>query len=356
MAQHAALSAAALLNASLSREEPKHPKTVTLAIENMTCGGCMRKVEHALLGVPGVISARANLSTRRATVVFRQPQRGEALLVDAFDAFRSRYADLRQANDDMRRAASENASAADSRRAADRLRQATDLLGGLQQQDAGSRLNSMAQAAEQLAARQKQQADHVRDLIAQQNTPRPGQKPYTPTAQEIDRMVNDRQQLSDDLGRLTQQMRTSARELSRTQPAASNKLRGALEGMDQNDLGTRLQRSSDQLRGGQFSDPAETALTGDLQKLEQQINDAARALGGAQISSKDGDINRAMDRALHIQRVVIVTPSFYGTDNSATLYGMKARGPDARGIAVIDEKTPAADLDAMDRAGRVDRG
>lgn len=59
----------------------------------------------------------------------------------------------------------------------------------------------------------------------------------------------------------------------------------------------------------------------------------------------------ALHRALHIQRVVIVTPSFYGTDNSATLYGMKTRGPNARGIAVIDEKTPAADLDAMDRAG-----
>ena len=59
----------------------------------------------------------------------------------------------------------------------------------------------------------------------------------------------------------------------------------------------------------------------------------------------------ALHRTLHIQRVVIVTPSFYGTDNSATLYGMKARGPDARGIAVVDEETPAADLDAMDRAG-----
>jgi predicted TIM-barrel fold metal-dependent hydrolase len=59
----------------------------------------------------------------------------------------------------------------------------------------------------------------------------------------------------------------------------------------------------------------------------------------------------ALHRALHIQRVVIVTPSFYGTDNSATLYGLKARGPHARGIAVIDEKTPSADLDVMDRAG-----
>src|SRR4029077_10089748 len=59
----------------------------------------------------------------------------------------------------------------------------------------------------------------------------------------------------------------------------------------------------------------------------------------------------ALHRALHIQRVVIVTPSVYGTDNAATLYGMKARGADARGVAVIDDKTPESELDAMGRAG-----
>jgi predicted TIM-barrel fold metal-dependent hydrolase len=59
----------------------------------------------------------------------------------------------------------------------------------------------------------------------------------------------------------------------------------------------------------------------------------------------------ALHRALGIERVVIVTPSVYGTDNSATLYGMKARGATARGVAVIDEKTPESDLDAMGKAG-----
>ncbi len=59
----------------------------------------------------------------------------------------------------------------------------------------------------------------------------------------------------------------------------------------------------------------------------------------------------ALHKALGIQRVVIVTPSVYGTDNSATLYGMKARGADARGIAVIDEKTSESDLDRMNAAG-----
>src|SRR5262245_19654921 len=56
-------------------------------------------------------------------------------------------------------------------------------------------------------------------------------------------------------------------------------------------------------------------------------------------------------KALGMQRVVIVTPSVYGTDNSATLHGMKARGNDARGVAVIDDKTPESELDAMGRAG-----
>jgi predicted TIM-barrel fold metal-dependent hydrolase len=59
----------------------------------------------------------------------------------------------------------------------------------------------------------------------------------------------------------------------------------------------------------------------------------------------------ALHRALHIERVVIVTPSVYGTDNSATLFGMKARGANARGVAVIDDKTPGGDLDAMNQAG-----
>src|SRR5213596_1285095 len=59
----------------------------------------------------------------------------------------------------------------------------------------------------------------------------------------------------------------------------------------------------------------------------------------------------ALHKALHMQRVVIVTPSVYGTDNAATLYGMKARGADARGVAVIDDKTPESELDAMARAG-----
>ena len=59
----------------------------------------------------------------------------------------------------------------------------------------------------------------------------------------------------------------------------------------------------------------------------------------------------ALHRALHMERVVIVTPSVYGTDNSSTLFGMKARGATARGVAVIDDKTTEAELDTMQADG-----
>src|SRR5437899_1855673 len=59
----------------------------------------------------------------------------------------------------------------------------------------------------------------------------------------------------------------------------------------------------------------------------------------------------ALHRVLHVERVVIVTPSVYGTDNSATRFGMMARGATARGVAVIDDKTPESDLDAMQKDG-----
>jgi predicted TIM-barrel fold metal-dependent hydrolase len=55
--------------------------------------------------------------------------------------------------------------------------------------------------------------------------------------------------------------------------------------------------------------------------------------------------------SLRLERVVVVQPSVYGTDNSCTLDGMRELGARARGVAVIDDKTTEADLDAMGKAG-----
>ncbi len=84
-----------LEGAARARAIPLASQTVTLAVENMVCGGCMRKVENALAAVPGVISARANLSAKRATVVFgNREEKGAGRLIDALSGVGFRAAEL----------------------------------------------------------------------------------------------------------------------------------------------------------------------------------------------------------------------------------------------------------------------
>jgi len=90
-----AANSGALAGAAKGSAIPLAAQTVTLAVENMVCGGCMRKVEQALQAVPGVISARANLSAKRATAVFAgRRNAGAGQLIDALAAAGFRAAEL----------------------------------------------------------------------------------------------------------------------------------------------------------------------------------------------------------------------------------------------------------------------
>jgi 2-pyrone-4,6-dicarboxylate lactonase len=62
-----------------------------------------------------------------------------------------------------------------------------------------------------------------------------------------------------------------------------------------------------------------------------------------------GDLS-AMLKRLGLARVVIIQPSFYGTDNACTHDGI-AQLPDARGVAVIRPDTPEKELDALHDRG-----
>jgi predicted TIM-barrel fold metal-dependent hydrolase len=63
---------------------------------------------------------------------------------------------------------------------------------------------------------------------------------------------------------------------------------------------------------------------------------------------------RSVLQFLGIERVIIVTPDLYGTDNSATLAAIRTLGEDrARGVAWIDGNTPTEVLDSMTTQGIV---
>jgi Cu2+-exporting ATPase len=74
----------------LAREaEAAHPvtgrSTLTLAIENMHCGGCMRSIERAALGVQGVETARASLTAKRLSVTYDRNLASEVDFIAALE-------------------------------------------------------------------------------------------------------------------------------------------------------------------------------------------------------------------------------------------------------------------------------
>ena len=59
----------------------------------------------------------------------------------------------------------------------------------------------------------------------------------------------------------------------------------------------------------------------------------------------------ALHRALHLDRVVIVQPSVYGTDNSCTVDAVRRLDGRGRAVAVIADDVSASELDALHRGG-----
>lgn len=64
---------------------PEGQSILSLAVPDMHCGGCMRKVERALLAVSGVAAARSNLSEKRVTVVTSGKSVDVEALIGALD-------------------------------------------------------------------------------------------------------------------------------------------------------------------------------------------------------------------------------------------------------------------------------
>jgi predicted TIM-barrel fold metal-dependent hydrolase len=68
-----------------------------------------------------------------------------------------------------------------------------------------------------------------------------------------------------------------------------------------------------------------------------------------ELASLDEQI--AMHKAVHVDRVVLVNSSIYGTDPAVTVDGLGKLGKAARGVVTIDEAIPDAQLDALHKAG-----
>ncbi len=80
------MSVDALSPGAIRDDEAAPPRTLTLAVEDMHCGGCLRKVEQAVTAVPGVAQARANLSAKRVTAALDPARCSEEAVISALAA------------------------------------------------------------------------------------------------------------------------------------------------------------------------------------------------------------------------------------------------------------------------------
>ncbi len=58
-------------------------RTVTLAVENMTCAACPYMVKQTLAAVPGVRDVQVSYETKTAVVIFDDQKTGPDALTDA---------------------------------------------------------------------------------------------------------------------------------------------------------------------------------------------------------------------------------------------------------------------------------
>ena len=185
---------------------------------------------------------------------------------------------LRQANDDMRRAASQGQTASDARRAADRLQQATRLLSGIRQQQGSGQLDGLAQEADRLAGQEHEQAARIHQAFGD-NNPANFQRWFGGGNDEQAKLADNRQLLSADLSRLKKATQDAARQLGPGQSEAASKLQQALGEMDGSNLETRLQRSAQSMRLGMPPDGSlESSMGADIDRFDQRIHEAQQAL------------------------------------------------------------------------------
>jgi hypothetical protein len=237
---------------------------------------------------------------------------------------------LRRAEDEMRSAVSNHDSTA-QRRAAGELAQAQSQLNDMLHQQAGNSVSDLAEKAKELAARQRDLGNRVKDLYGAGgiNTLRPNQtaggesagaqempemngpdfagrwrrrylqSPGQPATGKEKALASEGERLSKQMEQLQQQMQQQAQRLGGEQPDATRKLRKALSDAEQQELAVRMQKNSDWLRGGYGSQvwPMEDSITAGtdqltrgLQEAQQALNDGKSAAG----SSEDAQMAQAL--------------------------------------------------------------
>lgn len=215
---------------------------------------------------------------------------------------------LRQAGEMMKRGGNPEQSSEAAKQAANRLREATNLMGGAQQQIASGKLGSLSREADRLKEEERAQADRIDQFAKRQNdSGAMDRDSMMERLRERGKLAGDRQELSNDLSKLQRSLRETARDMAGSQPEVSKKLRDALTAMDESDLDNHVQRTADWLRSGinPNSNGTENEIAQGLDKLRQQLRQAQQGVGQAkpgQPTGAQGDETATLSQVERLRR------------------------------------------------------
>ena len=223
---------------------------------------------------------------------------------------------LNQATDVMKRNGDEQQNSLAAKQAAERLREASNLMAGTQQRMANNKVESLSHEASRLQQEERAQAQRIDKLASGQResgtstTSTPDLDSMMSRIHERDQIAAERQQLSNDLSKLQQNMRDAARSLAPNEPAVANKLRDALSEMDEGDLDNHVQRTADWLRRGVNPNSlgTEGQIAQGLSKLSQNLQQAQKAFGqgkpGQGQQQSGGDQTAALNQLERLRRAI----------------------------------------------------
>jgi hypothetical protein len=224
---------------------------------------------------------------------------------------------LGEAANEMRRNGNAQQNSEAAQQAARRLREASNLMQGTQQHLANNKVESLAREASRIQQEEGAQASRIdklasgtRDESNTTNSGTPDLDSMMSKAHQRDKLAGERQQLSNDLSTLQQNMRDAARSLAPNQPNVAKRLRDALTEMDDADLDNHVQRTADWLRSGinPNSMGTEGQIAQGLSKLNQQLQQAQKEFGqganpGNQ-SQDSGDQAAALNQVQRMRRAI----------------------------------------------------
>jgi hypothetical protein len=196
---------------------------------------------------------------------------------------------LQQAQDDMR--ASQQAqqqgdqaqSDAAARRAAERMQEARDMADRMRRQDTAGQLGDLQQRADQLAERQKELENQLRQSYG--GNSKDGKGGNGLNRQQSEQLASGLDKNLEDLKKLEQDIQRSARDLRATQPDASTRLRDGVGEIQQNDVERRIQYSAEYIRNGRGD---QVNQSGWLPPVNRAMDTMREGVRQAQQALRDG--------------------------------------------------------------------